>query len=293
MQERLRAYDARRWASHFLSSLERVKTQQGQLATKTLTPTLVSAICEKSRLASSRLLLLDYDGTLVPFASQPQLAVPDAELYALLASLRSERTRIFLISGRDRHTLGSWFNGHGLGLIAEHGAWIREGDLDWQMTKPLTSAWKERLIPIFRTYVDQVGGSLFEEKDFSIAWHYRRCDPQLGAQRAKELIDEVTQFTANLDVQVLEGKMVVEIRNAGVNKGAAALRVTAQLNPEFILAVGDDQTDEDLFRALPETAISVRVGVPFSHARYHVNDNHDVRRLLAQLATHGVPGSAP
>jgi trehalose 6-phosphate synthase/phosphatase len=124
---------------------------------------------------------------------------------------------------------------------------------------------------------------LLEEKEFALAWHYRRCEPELGAQRAKELIDEVTQFTANFDVQVLEGKMVVEIRNSGVNKGAAALRVIRKLEPDFVLAIGDDQTDEDLFRVLPQNAISVRVGSPFSHAKYSVSDFREVRRFLQRL----------
>jgi trehalose 6-phosphate synthase/phosphatase len=133
-------------------------------------------------------------------------------------------------------------------------------------------------------YVDRVAGSLLEEKEFALAWHYRRCEPELGAQRAKELIDEVTQFTANFDVQVLEGKMVVEVRNSGVNKGAAALRVIRKLEPDFVLAIGDDQTDEDLFRVLPPHAISVRVGSPFSHAKYSLSDFREVRRFIERLS---------
>jgi trehalose 6-phosphate synthase/phosphatase len=119
------------------------------------------------------------------------------------------------------------------------------------------------------------------------AWHYRRCEPELGAQRAKELIDDVTQFTANFDVQVLEGKMVVEIRNAGVNKGAAALRVMRVVEPDFVLAIGDDQTDEELFRALPTDAFSVRVGSPFSFAKFSLSDFREVRRFLRRLEAAG------
>ncbi|HLV67128.1 MAG TPA: bifunctional alpha,alpha-trehalose-phosphate synthase (UDP-forming)/trehalose-phosphatase [Polyangiaceae bacterium] len=285
MQERLRAYDSRRWAEHFLSSLARVKAQQGQLATRQLTPALQEDVVRVMAEAKKRLVLLDYDGTLVPFASQPHLAAPDPELLALLGRLsESPGSLVFLISGRDKVTLGEWFRTAKLGIIAEHGASIREENGKWRHLKPLTTEWKGRLRPILRMYVDQVAGSLLEEKEFSLAWHYRRCDPELGAQRAKELIDEVTQFTANLDVQVLEGKKVVEIRNSGVNKGAAALAVASELRPDRILAIGDDQTDEDLFRALPAEAITIRVGTPFSHARYSLNTHRDVRALLDLLA---------
>lgn len=283
MQQRLKAYDARRWATHFLSSLSRVK-QHAELATRRLSEELQQKVRESHQAAERPLLFLDYDGTLVPFAAEPHLARPDPELLALLAELAEEkRNRIFLISGRERATLDDWFSAVGVGLIAEHGAWIREHGGDWHLHRSLASGWRDSLLPILRLYVDQVAGSLLEEKDFSIAWHYRRCDPELGAQRAKELIDEVTQFTANLEVQVLEGKKVVEIRNSGVNKGLAAAKLVGDVQPDFVLAIGDDQTDEDLFRALPPSAFTVRVGMPFSRARYSLNDYREVRSLLCRL----------
>lgn len=283
MQQRLKAYDARRWATHFLSSLSRVK-QHAELATRRLSEELQQKVRESHQAAERPLLFLDYDGTLVPFAAEPHLARPDPELLALLAGLAEEkRNRIFLISGRERATLDDWFSAVGVGLIAEHGAWIREHGGDWHLHRSLASGWRDSLLPILRLYVDQVAGSLLEEKDFSIAWHYRRCDPELGAQRAKELIDEVTQFTANLEVQVLEGKKVVEIRNSGVNKGVAAAKLVGDVQPDFVLAIGDDQTDEDLFRALPPSAFTVRVGMPFSRARYSLNDYREVRSLLCRL----------
>ncbi len=284
MQERLLAYDARHWATEFLDALKRTKAQQGKLATKYLAGKHQLATVQLFQTAEAPLIFLDYDGTLVPFASQPNLASPDPELLGIIARLRDDpRVRLFLISGRDRDTLDEWFGGFGINMIGEHGAWLRLKGSGWRLTRPIASDWKERITPILRTYVGRVPGSLFEEKEFSVAWHYRRCDPELGAQRAKELIDEVTQFTANLDLQVLEGKKVVEVRNAGVSKGFAAAHIVSLNNPDFILAIGDDQTDEDLFRALPPSAVTVRVGLPFSHARYSLNDVRDVRRLLSRL----------
>jgi len=284
MQERLKAYDAQRWADHFLTTLARVKAHQGRIATRVLNRTLANEIARQYATARDALIFLDYDGTLVPFASHPTLAAPDRELLDLLAGLaKRPNTRLYLVSGRDRATLDQWFGHIGLSMIAEHGAWLRHHRADWRLLKPLASQWKESIAPILRSYVAQVAGSLFEEKEFSLAWHYRRCDPELGAQRAKELIDELTHYMANLDVQVIEGKNVVEIRNSGVNKGAAAMQVAADPIPDFLLAVGDDQTDEDLFRALPRSAVSIRVGAPFSHARYSVNDYQDVRQLLREF----------
>lgn len=285
MQERIKRYDATKWARNFLGALERVKNQQGELATRHLVGAARRSVVERFRKATKRLVLLDYDGTLVPFAPQPDLAAPDAELLATIRELASEpKNLVYLISGRDRLMLDAWFSSLPISIIAEHGAWIRRQGEAWSLIKPLAHEWKDRLRPLLSFYVDRVAGSLLEEKEFSLAWHYRRADPELGAGRAKELIDELVQYTANFDVQVLEGKKVVEVRNSGVNKGAAALFSVEAEQPDFILAAGDDQTDEDLFLALPANAATVRVGAPHSHAAYRVNDYLEMRDLLGDLA---------
>jgi trehalose 6-phosphate synthase/phosphatase len=284
MQERLLRYDAKHWVSNFLGSLERVKGRQGKLATHHLAGALREELLTRYRGARRRLILLDYDGTLVPFAPQPHLASPDPSLLLLVKHLAEDPlNRVFIISGRDRATLDAWFAGIRLEIIAEHGAWLRNGAGEWRLLKPLARAWKAHLAPLIQLYVDRVSGSLLEEKDYSLAWHYRRADPELGAMRAKELIDELVSYTANFDVQVLEGKKVVEVRNSGVNKGAAARECVASVEPDFIFAAGDDQTDEDLFRALPKSAFTVRVGIPHSHASYHLRDHLEVREVLEAL----------
>lgn len=284
MQERLQRYDAKRWVTNFLGSLARIKGRQGKLATHHLVGTLRAAFLDEYRRARRRLVLLDYDGTLVPFASQPRLAAPDASLLELVQRLtEDERNQVFIISGRDRKTLDEWFSGIPIRIIAEHGAWLRSSAGDWKLLKPVARKWKERLAPLIQLYVDRVAGSLLEEKDYSLVWHYRNADPELGELRAKELIDELVSYTANFDVQVLEGKKVVEVRNSGVNKGAAAVGCVASVEPDFIFAVGDDQTDEDLFRALPKSAFTVRVGIPHSHATYNLKDHLEVREILRAL----------
>ena len=91
------------------------------------------------------------------------------------------------------------------------------------MLKAMTKDWKERVRPILLLYVDRLPGALLEEKEFSLAWHYRRADPEQASLRAKELLDDLAGYTRNIDVQVLEGNKVIEVRNTGVNKGTAAM----------------------------------------------------------------------
>ena len=284
MQTRLERYDVVRWANDFVQDLLSLKEEQKRMEAKLLGSEAQTRLAQDFDQARRRLLLLDYDGTLVPFAGLPQMARPTEELMQLLSSLSQDpRTEIALVSGRDKETLQKWFGSLGLSLIAEHGAWIKGKNEEWKMIKPLTNDWKPQILPILEMYADRLPGSFVEEKEFAIVWHYRRSDPESASLKAKELVDDLVNFTANIDVQILQGSKVVEVRCAGVNKGMAALHFISQENFDFILAIGDDWTDEDLFKALPEMAYSIRVGLTQSYARFNLYSYVEVTKLLRGL----------
>jgi trehalose 6-phosphate synthase/phosphatase len=285
LQERLRRYNVIRWADDFVQALVATQKTEAARRARLLTGKAYSGMIQQYRSASRRALLLDYDGTLVPFASEPKLAQPDAELIETLTALGSDpANQVTIISGRPRRTLEEWFGKLPISLIAEHGVWLRNKNSDWRMLRAMTADWKERVRPIFQLYVDRLPGALLEEKEFSLAWHYRRADPEQASERAKELLDDLAGYTRNIDVQVFEGNKVIEIRNAGINKGSAGMQWLTSHTPDFILGVGDDWTDEDLFRALPPTAFSVRVGVANTAARYYLGNPAAVRRMLRELS---------
>ncbi|MBI3914530.1 MAG: bifunctional alpha,alpha-trehalose-phosphate synthase (UDP-forming)/trehalose-phosphatase [Chloroflexi bacterium] len=284
MAERLQRYDVVHWADDFVQTLLALKSEQKEFAFKYLESVTTAQLVSDFRQARRRLLLLDYDGTLVPFAEQPLLAVPSESLTDLFESLvRDPRNEIALISGRDRETMEKWFGKTGIHLVAEHGVWIREKESAWQMIKPVTNEWKAQVISLLFRYADRVPGSFVEEKEFSVAWHYRAADLELGSSQAKELTDDLIHFAVNKDVQVLQGSKVVEIRAAGVNKGKVAEHWISKGTHDFIFAAGDDLTDEDLFRALPSTAYSIKVGMTASYARFNLSDHQEVIRILRQL----------
>jgi len=270
MQSRLRRYDVFRWADDFLKVLFHVKEEQKKLDIRVLGSHMREQLVKDYSKAAQRLLFLDYDGTLVPFTSHPQKAKPSEELLTTLKCLSENKNEVVIISGRDKSTLQNWFGMLDIGLVAEHGVWIKEKNEDWKMMKPLTNNWKPQIIPILETYADRVPGAFVEEKEFSIAWHYRGADPELGSMRAKELVDDLVNFTANIDVQIVHGSKTVEVRNSGVNKGNAAIYLLSKSVFDFILAIGDDWTDEDLFKVLPKTAYSIKVGLTSSHARFNL-----------------------
>ena len=284
MQDRLRRYDVTRWARDFLVELLSVRPVDEESQVKSLAAPFSRASTEYHH-SARRLLILDYDGTLVPFAVSPELAKPPASLLRLLHSLASDpRNDLLLATGRDRGTLDGWFKGIPMGLAAEHGAWIKKWEGDWKRQHFLAPHWKQEILPILKTYADRVPGAFVEEKEFSLVWHYRMADLEQGRPVARELTDYLLVFTASIDLQVLRGNKAIEIRKAGINKGGAVQQWIDKENFDFILAIGDDATDEDMFAVLPHWGYSFRVGAHRTCARFRLSGPAEVLQLLGGLA---------
>ena len=203
---------------------------------------------------------------------------------SLLQSLSSDpKNNVVVISGRDKETLAQWLGSLDLALVAEHGAWIKQRGKDWQCAQLFEADWKDTIRPIIELYSDRTAGSSVEEKDFSLVWHYRRADPELAYLREQELRGTLLNLTENLDVGVFEGNKILEIRKVGVNKGRAAEFWISKQDWEFLLAAGDDYTDEEMFSVLPDSAYSIKVGISISKARFNVDTVNEVRSLLKEL----------
>jgi trehalose 6-phosphate synthase/phosphatase len=285
MRRRLQRYDVTRWAGDFLTALLGMREIQNRIESKLLSSTASRAIVARYQATRRRLLFLDYDGTLTPLVRSPALATPDGKIIKLLNTLCADsRNSVVITSGRDRRTLEEWFGNIPLGLVAEHGAWIKVEGESWQRAKTAVNEWKQELLPTLETYADRLPGSFVEDKEESVAWHYRLADPEQGELRAAELVDHLLNLTGKADLQVVQGNKVVEIRRAGVNKGNAAAFWMGNRSYDFILAIGDDATDEDLFSSMPESAVSIRVGISGTHAQYNIRSCAEVIDLLFLLA---------
>jgi trehalose 6-phosphate synthase/phosphatase len=285
MQRRLRRYNVSRWASDFLTTLLGMREVQNRVESKLLSSAAEHEIVERYRTSGRRLLFLDYDGTLTTLG-HPGLAGPDPARRELLGSLaRDPKNTVVVASGRERHILEEWFGDLPLGLVAEHGAWLKFADQSWRRPKPLANEWKSELLPILEIYADRLPGALVEEREDSLAWHHRMADPEQAGLCARELVDHLLTLTAKTDLQVVQGSKFVVIRHAGINKGNAALSWIGDRDYDFILGIGDDTTDEDFFKALPASAYSIRVGITATHALYNVRNNGEVIHLLRALAS--------
>jgi len=285
MQERLSRYNVSRWSKDFLHALSEVSKAQQELSVRKLTESTRKNLISDYRKAHSRLFLLDYDGTLVGFADRPEKAGPDAETTSLLQSLSSDtKNHVVVTSGRDKATLTKWLGNANITLIAEHGAWTKQKGRDWQCVEPLNNDWKDTIRPVLELYADRTPGSFVEEKDFSLVWHYRKAIVELAYVRTQELKGTLLNLTANLNVGVFEGSKILEIRNLGLNKGRSAEFWLAKKNWDFIIAAGDDYTDEEMFAVMPQEAYSIKVGFSISKARFNLDTVHEIRLLLKELA---------
>ena len=283
LQKRLKRYDVEKWAHEFLSALEATKELKEVIVAKKMTVSDISRIKENYEKATKRLLLLDYDGTLVGFKDNPQDAKPDEDLFNILDNLQTQKkNNVVLISGRDQQTFNNWFATKPYNLVTDHGVWLRDNG-EWMALERLKTDWMERLLPILETFVDRTPGTFIEKKNYSLAWHYRTADPELAQIRTTELKTVITSMIANNDLSLLEGNKVMEIKSSNVNKGRATNSLIVQENYDFVLVIGDDWTDEYMFEEAPESAFTIKVGYKKTKARFQIKSPEQVRDLLKSL----------
>ncbi|APG61372.1 bifunctional alpha,alpha-trehalose-phosphate synthase (UDP-forming)/trehalose-phosphatase [Christiangramia salexigens] len=284
LQKRLRRYSVEKWAQDFMKALKKTRENQDSFQSTRITEKVSEDIMEQFRIAKRKILFIDYDGTLVDFVDKPENARPDAELKELINELNSkEDTDVILISGRDKNTLGDWWQDIPVELISEHGVWMRKIDGEWELSENVKSDWMDAVRPVIENFVDRTPGTFLEEKNYSLAWHYRKADPELGEIRANELSNTLKELIANHGLSVLDGNKVLEIKSSDVNKGKASSKKLVGENYDFIFAIGDDWTDEYMFRELPETSYTVKVGIKKTSARFYVEGTSKVRKLLEKF----------
>jgi trehalose 6-phosphate synthase/phosphatase len=284
LQNRLKKYNVEKWANDFMTALNKTSIIDKKPKTVKLITKAKEELLRVHAEAKKRIIFLDYDGTLVGFNKNPRLSNPDKELYNILDLLRSNKNKLVIISGRDRNDLDEWFAGKNYCLIAEHGAWIKEENEEWKQKDNLDDEWKKQVLPIMNFYLDRTIGSSVETKDYSIVWHYRNVDPELGSQHANELRDELSALAINNKLEVLEGSKIIEIKCANINKGNAANSLLANNKYDFIACIGDDLTDEYMFKMMPKKTFSIKVGSLNSSAKYNLDNYIEVRELLLELS---------
>lgn len=251
---------------------------------------------------SSRLILLDYDGTVMPQDTVDKS--PSDEVIAVLNSLCSDpKNIVFIVSGRGKDSLSQWFSPcQKLGLSAEHGCFTRwTKDSPWESCiEALDLDWKKIALPVMEHYTEATDGSSIEQKESAIVWHHQEADPDFGTWQAKELLDHLEGVLANEPVVVKRGQHIVEVKPQGVSKGVVVEKLIATMSgrgkpPDFVMCIGDDRSDEDMFESvacsvakhsLPDKAevFACTVGQKPSMAKYYLDDTSEVIKMLQGLS---------
>jgi trehalose 6-phosphate synthase/phosphatase len=292
LRRRVRQRDIGTWARQLLQDLGRRRQPA-----PTQRAALQSALDATAR-APAATLLLDYDGTLVPFIVPPEAAMPSPGVRALMRRLaKRPATEAWILSGRDRAFLERALGSTGVGLIAEHGAWMRRpGQRRWRRLadQPVsTKAWRPEALRLMRQAEARTPGSRIERKSLGVVWHWRGVSPSIGARRAESLAVELRSRLPR-SADVLVGDHVIEARPRGIDKGSVAARLRREApDHSAMLAIGDDLTDEDMFRALHESDVTIHVGMRSTRARFRVLNEQAVWELLDALSRTVPPRREP
>ena len=233
MHERVLRNDVFNWGDRFLSELDDAHNHRtdGHGGVPPLLP--LDPLLDVYRAATRRLLLLDYDGTLVGFYPRPQDAVPDPALRELLTRLAADPSNlVFVVSGRTAWDIERWFGQvPNLGLAAEHGARYRSaGTAEWQ-AHSTESQWKSKVRPILDHFVARTPGSFVEEKEYALVWHYRSAEPEFGDWLATELVSMLEGMLADTELRAYRGNMIVEVKPGWANKGEFVRALVANEMP--------------------------------------------------------------
>lgn len=284
LQQRLKEYTVTHWLEDFLRQLAETKTAQDAQQTRHISPNMRRLIVNEFSRAARRLLLLDYDGTLVPFSKHPRGAVPDENLRKLIANLADDdRTDVTIISGRDSTSLENWFGDLPINLVSEHGASIRLKHKPWQHDPDIDQTWKGFIRPTLELFCQRSPGAFIEDKMHTLVWHYRNVEADLGFIRSRELLDNLHHLIRNANLHIIDGNKVLEVRVSGIDKGVVSKRLLDEGAYDFVMAMGDDKTDEDMFRVLVDKAFTIKIGTGHTTAQYFLNDQREVLGLLSSL----------
>ena len=291
LRKRVREYDVDRWAKSFIGTLARARGGQASAGASAESPKqglaqLMVRLAAATHDRKDVVLLLDYEGTLVSAASAAKVRGPDPDVVELLGGLAAlASVKVHVVSGRGREMLEEWLGELPIGLHAEHGRWSRaHPGAEWTAHGAFPADLKRRIGAILAEFAARTPGSCVEERPSSIAWNYRSAEPEFGMAQARELRVHLANAFSNAPIEAVLGDRIVEVRAQGAHRDFFAASLPA-LSGACVLAMGSDDTDEDMFDALPQSALTIHVGAEATKARYRLSNPTQARAVLHSLLT--------
>jgi trehalose 6-phosphate synthase/phosphatase len=287
MQDVINENNIDHWLKTYMTDLDKIQIENKQLHTNVLSFDAKNEIFSKYKNSEKRLLLLDYDGTLTDFALLPEQAFPSNHLMALVKTLSEIRNnKLCIISGRKAEDMDKWFGHLKVILVAEHGCTYKlPHEKSWLQMANLDLTWKGKVKELLQKLVTSYPGSFIEDKIYSLAWHYRAIQSTIDEQLFIDINKKLSAINLNNSFKVLQGNKVLEIKSSNMNKGLATLKLLSSDAFDFVMAIGDDTTDEDMFDVLnDESHVTIKVGLEKSKAKFNLIGISNVISFLDQLA---------
>ncbi|GJS42726.1 probable alpha,alpha-trehalose-phosphate synthase [UDP-forming] 7 [Tanacetum coccineum] len=261
----IRSHDVINWSHSFFTNLVDACTEHAAKRCKTLGLGLNSRIMlldRNFRLMDTDILQNAYRGAksraiLLPFLDTE----PSENLISVIKQLCDDpKNTVCVISGCGKESLGTWFDSCGkLAVAAEHGYFMRRpGDAEWKTCGWSNCVgWMENTELTMNVYGEAASdGSYIERKESAMVWHYKNAG-EFGQEQAKHMLEHLEKVLANVPVAVKHGQDFVEVKPKGVNKGTTATKISELMaevgrSVDFVLGIGDDTSDEDVFVAIHE-----------------------------------------
>lgn len=270
--------------------------------------------------SSKRVFFLDYENTLQTTVEdignetlEKNMCItahrPTQELLSILSTLLSDpKNVIYIVTGREKYYLDEWFGSlKEIGLGAEYGFFYKEchsmdSSQEYKTMFQIKNwSWKETVRRILQGFTEKTEGSVLKEKESSLSWFYKNCNPDFGHVQANEIATHLLNLIEDANLDVVIGKDYVEIKPKNVNKGYFISHILQQeinsgVEPDFVFAIGDDISDEEMFKYLncfkkqlnqnnkDINIYTVTVGKKPSAASYYVNEVSEIVHHLGCLA---------
>ncbi|MGB9793462.1 bifunctional alpha,alpha-trehalose-phosphate synthase (UDP-forming)/trehalose-phosphatase [Caldisericum exile] len=282
MIEYLKKNDIKKWTTDFLEELSEYKPPKKPIY---LDYKNIEELKSQFTNSKRKAIILDYDGTLVPFSIDRSKTFPSKEVLDILNELTENGVFVAVSSGRTKTDLESFFNKVNFTLIAEHGAFTKAPHKDWEKTFDwVDTSFKKDIQKVLALYKDRIPNSSIEEKEFSLVFHVRATPTNVGESALREMFDILIQLTAQTNAYVTKINKGIEIKAQELNKGIFISKI-AKEGYDFALIAGDDYVDEEAFKVGNKYGyITVKVGnATYTNANYFVNSSDELLNVLTLL----------
>jgi trehalose 6-phosphate synthase/phosphatase len=282
MQRRVSRQTVNKWAGDFIGELMKIREKNHSMYSRVLGDSALAKIKQEYHNSTKRLIILDYDGTLSPFHPRPEDAYPTREILETLQELSNDpHNKVVISSGRDHHTLEQWLGNLNIGLAAEHGAFYKS-DGKWHKNS-MQKKWDPEILTILNQFVEKTPRSALEVKETALVWHYRKVDGWLASMRVQQLIEALVTPCTRDHLQIMKGNKIIEVKHPDFTKGSEVNRLLNEDNYDFVMAMGDDVTDEDMFFALPNNSTTIKIGTFSEYAKYNLLNQTETLPFLKKL----------